>query len=155
MLGVECSNHSVPTIFFNDLAQSAKVGLFHVWLRGKQGGKHIFPLLIAARRYCEFTLVLAHIRKPNPRRAYARAVNELLTWCDAVGVPDLVADDPAAFCDLDRAADINAGRTTVGETAPGGPATVVRLVGGRPGTAQAPPACGPEAVEEEHFRFWD
>ena len=30
VLGVECSNHSVPTIFFNDLAQSAKVGLFHV-----------------------------------------------------------------------------------------------------------------------------
>ncbi len=30
VLGVECSNHSVPTIFFNDLAKSAKVGLFHV-----------------------------------------------------------------------------------------------------------------------------
>ena len=30
MLGVECSNHSVPTIFFNELARSAKVGLFHV-----------------------------------------------------------------------------------------------------------------------------
>ena len=30
VLGVECSNHSVPTIFFNDLAQSEKVGLFHV-----------------------------------------------------------------------------------------------------------------------------
>ena len=29
VLGVECSNHSVPTIFFNDLAQSEKVGLFH------------------------------------------------------------------------------------------------------------------------------
>jgi hypothetical protein len=31
VLGVECSNHSVPTIFFNDLAQSEKVGLFHVY----------------------------------------------------------------------------------------------------------------------------
>ncbi|PNG42467.1 hypothetical protein A1354_25710 [Pseudomonas asplenii] len=31
VLGVECSNHSVPTIFFNDLAQSEKVGLFHAW----------------------------------------------------------------------------------------------------------------------------
>jgi hypothetical protein len=29
VLGVECSNHSVPTIFFNDLAQSLQVGLFH------------------------------------------------------------------------------------------------------------------------------
>ncbi len=36
MLGGECSNHSVPTIFFNDLAQSEKIGLFHAWgiLRG-------------------------------------------------------------------------------------------------------------------------
>ena len=31
VLGVECSNHSVPTIFFNDLAQLSRVGLFHVW----------------------------------------------------------------------------------------------------------------------------
>ena len=31
VLGVECSNHSVPTILFNDLAQSVKVGLFHVY----------------------------------------------------------------------------------------------------------------------------
>ena len=30
VLGVECSNHSVPTIFFNDLAQLSRVGLFHV-----------------------------------------------------------------------------------------------------------------------------
>ena len=29
--GVECSNHSVPTIYFNDLAQSSQVGLFHAW----------------------------------------------------------------------------------------------------------------------------
>ena len=29
--GVECSNHSVPTIIFNELAQSFQVGLFHVW----------------------------------------------------------------------------------------------------------------------------
>ena len=31
VLGVECSNHSVPTIFFNDLPQSEKVGIFHVY----------------------------------------------------------------------------------------------------------------------------
>ena len=30
VLGVECSNHSVPTIFFNDLAQLSRVGLFRV-----------------------------------------------------------------------------------------------------------------------------
>ena len=29
VLGVECSNHSVPTILFNDLAQLSRVGLFH------------------------------------------------------------------------------------------------------------------------------
>ena len=28
MLELKCSNHSVPTILFNDLAQSVKVGLF-------------------------------------------------------------------------------------------------------------------------------
>ena len=28
MLGVECSNHSVPTIFFNDLAQPNPLGFF-------------------------------------------------------------------------------------------------------------------------------
>ena len=31
VLGVECSNHSVPTILFNDLAQLSRVGLFHAW----------------------------------------------------------------------------------------------------------------------------
>ena len=30
VLGVECSNHSVPTILFNDLAHLSRVGLFHV-----------------------------------------------------------------------------------------------------------------------------
>ena len=30
VLGGECSNHSVPTILFNDLAQLSRVGLFHV-----------------------------------------------------------------------------------------------------------------------------
>ena len=29
VLGVECSNHSVPTIFFNDLAELLPVRLFH------------------------------------------------------------------------------------------------------------------------------
>ena len=28
VLGVECSNHSVPTIFFNDLAQPNPLGFF-------------------------------------------------------------------------------------------------------------------------------
>lgn len=36
VLGVECSNHSVPTILFNDLAERLPVRLFHAWglLRG-------------------------------------------------------------------------------------------------------------------------
>jgi hypothetical protein len=29
VLGVECSNHSVPTIFFNDLAELLPVRIFH------------------------------------------------------------------------------------------------------------------------------
>ncbi|HEF4763169.1 TPA: tyrosine-type recombinase/integrase [Pseudomonas putida] len=32
-----------------------------------------------------------NIRNPNTRRAYARAVNEFLTWCSSVGVADLRA----------------------------------------------------------------
>lgn len=43
-------------------------------------------------RFLEF--FTAHIRNPNTRRAYARATNEFLTWCQAVGVPDLGAVAP-------------------------------------------------------------
>ncbi|OZY43970.1 integrase [Pseudomonas lundensis] len=43
-------------------------------------------------RFLEF--FTANIRNPNTRRAYARAVNEFLTWCQAVGVPDLGAVAP-------------------------------------------------------------
>ncbi|MGP5486378.1 tyrosine-type recombinase/integrase [Pseudomonas helleri] len=46
----------------------------------------------AQLRFLEF--FTANIRNPNTRRAYARAVNEFLTWCHAVGVPDLVAVAP-------------------------------------------------------------
>ena len=45
MLGVECSNHSVPTILFNDLAQLSRVGLFHA--QGLlRGGHPVFLLKI-------------------------------------------------------------------------------------------------------------
>ena len=43
-------------------------------------------------RFLEF--FTAYIRNPNTRRAYARAVNEFLSWCQAVGVPDLLAVAP-------------------------------------------------------------
>ena len=46
----------------------------------------------AQLRFLEF--FTANIRNPNTRRAYARAVYEFLTWCHAVGVPDLVAVAP-------------------------------------------------------------
>ena len=46
----------------------------------------------AGIRFLEF--FTANIRNPNTRRAYARAVNEFLTWCQAVGVPDLGAVAP-------------------------------------------------------------
>lgn len=46
----------------------------------------------AQQRFLEF--FTANIRNPNTRRAYTRAVNEFLTWCHAVGVPDLVAVGP-------------------------------------------------------------
>ncbi|GLX91806.1 integrase [Pseudomonas fragi] len=41
----------------------------------------------AGMRFLEF--FTANIRNPNTRRAYARATNEFLTWCGAVGVPRL------------------------------------------------------------------
>ena len=46
----------------------------------------------AQLRFLEF--FTANIRNPNTRRAYGRAVNEFLTWCHDVGVPDLVAVGP-------------------------------------------------------------
>ena len=46
----------------------------------------------AGMRFVEF--FTANIRNPNTRRAYARAVKEFLTWCQAVGVPDLGAVAP-------------------------------------------------------------
>ncbi|WP_449106757.1 tyrosine-type recombinase/integrase [Pseudomonas mohnii] len=46
----------------------------------------------AGMRFLEF--FTATIRNPNTRRAYARAVNEFLTWCQSVGVPDLLAVGP-------------------------------------------------------------
>ena len=56
------------------------------------------PALIAVAnesvqiRFVEF--FTANIRNPNTRRAYARAVNEFLSWCHGVGVPDLLAVGP-------------------------------------------------------------
>lgn len=56
------------------------------------------PALIAvAGESAQFRLVeffTANIRNPHTRRAYARAVNEFLTWCHAMDVPDLVAVGP-------------------------------------------------------------
>lgn len=46
----------------------------------------------AAIRYLEF--FTANIRNANTRRAYARAANEFLAWCKAVGLPNLAAVAP-------------------------------------------------------------
>jgi site-specific recombinase XerD len=59
---------------------------------------HAFPALLAAAsdqarvRFLEF--FTANIRNRNTRRAYARAVGEFLTWCDAAGVPSIAAVQP-------------------------------------------------------------
>lgn len=51
---------------------------------------HAFPSLIleagesAVRRFVEF--FTANIRNPNTREAYARAVSQFLTWCEARGL---------------------------------------------------------------------
>lgn len=53
----------------------------------------ILPAIVAGERaqlrFLEF--FTTNIRNPNTRRAYARAVNEFLTWCSSVGVADLRA----------------------------------------------------------------
>jgi hypothetical protein len=60
-----------------------------------------FPTLIAAaggqaaRRFLEF--LAANIRNPHTRRAYGRAVDEFLAWCDDRGVPSVAAVQPLSF----------------------------------------------------------
>lgn len=46
----------------------------------------------AGMRFLEF--FTANIRNPNTRRAYARATQEFLTWCQVVGVPSLTEVSP-------------------------------------------------------------
>ena len=46
----------------------------------------------AGIRFLEF--FTANIRNPNTRRAYARATQEFLTWCQVVGVPSLTEVAP-------------------------------------------------------------
>jgi site-specific recombinase XerD len=56
------------------------------------------PALVAAGgdkarlRFLEFSV--NHIRNPHTRRAYARAVNELLAWCETHGVASIAAIEP-------------------------------------------------------------
>jgi site-specific recombinase XerC len=46
----------------------------------------------ASIRFLEF--FAANIRNPHTRRAYYRAAEEFLTWCDAAGVPSTAAVQP-------------------------------------------------------------
>ena len=46
----------------------------------------------ASVRFLEF--FASHIRNPNTRRAYSRAVGEFLAWCEAHGVPSIAAVQP-------------------------------------------------------------
>lgn len=55
---------------------------------------HNLPLLVAAAgpqastSFVEF--FVSHIRNPNTRRAYGRAVGDFMTWCDAASVGSIV-----------------------------------------------------------------
>jgi hypothetical protein len=46
----------------------------------------------ASYRFFEF--FTAQIRNPNTRRAYARAVNQLLAWCEQHGVTSIAGVQP-------------------------------------------------------------
>jgi len=70
-------------------------------------GGLIVPLAVsrmgekAAHRFIEF--FTANIRNRNTRRAYGRAVNEFLTWCEAQRLHDLISVQPihvAAYVEL-------------------------------------------------------
>lgn len=61
------------------------------------GGRALPALIAVANESAQIRFVeffTANIRNPNTRRAYARAVNEFLSWCHGVGVPDLLAVGP-------------------------------------------------------------
>jgi site-specific recombinase XerD len=61
-------------------------------------GSATLPALVAAEpsgaqaRFFEF--FVSHIRNPNTRRAYGRAVGEFLAWCDDAGVASLAGVQP-------------------------------------------------------------
>ncbi|SHN27909.1 Site-specific recombinase XerD [Pseudomonas asturiensis] len=60
-------------------------------------GRALPALIVAAGESAQIRFVeffTANIRNQHTRRAYARAVNEFLSWCQGVGVPDLVAVGP-------------------------------------------------------------
>ena len=46
----------------------------------------------AQLRFLEF--FASTLRNPHTRRAYARAVADFLTWCDAASVPSIAAVQP-------------------------------------------------------------
>ncbi len=46
----------------------------------------------AGRRFLEF--FTAHIRNPNTRRAYGRAVNDFFAWCEGNGLARLAGIEP-------------------------------------------------------------
>ena len=58
---------------------------------------HVPTLVVSAGEraaICFLEFFTAHIRNPNTRRAYGRAVGEFLAWCEARGVPSIVAVQP-------------------------------------------------------------
>ena len=60
-------------------------------------GRYSSTLVAAAgdrASVCLLEFFASHIRNPNTRRAYARAVDEFLAWCEAHGVPSIAAMQP-------------------------------------------------------------
>ena len=46
----------------------------------------------ASTTFLEF--FVSHIRNPNTRRAYGRAVGDFMTWCGEAGVPSIADVQP-------------------------------------------------------------
>ena len=56
--------------------------------------RRLSPLLESTPRVRFLEFFAANIRNSHTRRAYGRAVAELLAWCDDAGVPSITAVQP-------------------------------------------------------------
>ena len=95
MLGVECSNHSVPTIFFNDLAQPNPLGFFI----SKKLLPHLLPQIFLTNVHLQWVfspVVAGSIRSANGYRLIELSASFRLRERN-VPTPGMPMIEPATF----------------------------------------------------------